>query len=67
MDRAAIAIDALYASDRSAPPHWQDKTQLKKELRAQVRRVVKPLSLEGWAKDIPQAVQDFAVLHYRKP
>ncbi len=67
LEQAALAIDALYASDDSAPPHWQHKTQLKKGLRAQVRRLVKDLGLDGWAKEIPHAVEHYAVGHFSKP
>jgi hypothetical protein len=67
LEHAALAIDALYASSSTAPAHWQDKTQLKKGLRRHVRLLVKDLGLEGWAKDIPNAVERYAVLHYSKP
>ena len=67
IQRAALAIDALYASDKTAPMHWQEKTQLKKGLRGKVRRMVKDLDLEGWAKQVPQAVEHYAVIHYSKP
>ena len=67
LEQAALAIDALYASDDTAPPHWQDKAELKKGLRGQVRRLVKDLGLDGWAKQIPQAVEHYAVMHHRKP
>ncbi|MEM0962270.1 MAG: HsdR family type I site-specific deoxyribonuclease [Bacteroidota bacterium] len=67
LEQAALAIDALYASDETAPPHWQDKSQLKKGLRGQVRRLVKDLGLDGWQKQVPQAVEHYAVLHHRKP
>lgn len=67
LQRAAAAIDALYASDDSAPAHWQEKTQLRKELRREVRLLVKDLGLEGWAKKVPQAVEHYAVIHYSKP
>lgn len=67
LERAALAIDALYASDETAPPHWQDKGQLKKDLRGRVRRLVRDLRLEGWAKQVPHAVEQYALLHYRKP
>ncbi len=67
LEQAALAIDALYVSDETAPPHWQDKAQLKKGLRGQVRRLVKDLGLEGWAGQVPQAVERYAVLHHRKP
>ena len=67
LEHAALAIDALYTSDVTAPPHWQDKAQLKKGLRGQVRRLVKDLGLSEWAKQIPQAVERYAVLHFSKP
>jgi len=67
IQQAALAIDAIYASDETAPAHWQDKTQLKKGLRGQVRRLVKDLGLEGWARQVPQAVEHYAVIHYSKP
>ncbi|MDP2314018.1 MAG: HsdR family type I site-specific deoxyribonuclease [Pseudomonadota bacterium] len=67
LQEAAAEIDALYASDVAAPTYWQDKDELKKELRGQVRRMIQHLGLEGWQKQIPVAVQEYAVLHYRKP
>ncbi len=67
IQRAAVAIDGLYGSDDTAPLHWQEKTQLKKDLRAQVRRSVKDLGLDGWQKEVPQAVEHYTVIHYSKP
>ena len=67
LQQVAVAIDALYASDDAAPMHWQDKPQLKKGLRGQVRRLVKDLGLDGWAKVVPQAVEHYATIHYSKP
>ena len=67
VELAAAAIDALYASDQTAPTYWQDKEVLKKELRGQVRRILQPLGLPGWQKDIPIEVEHYAVRHYRKP
>lgn len=67
IQQAAMAIDELYGSDDTTPLHWQEKTQLKKDLRAQVRRLVKDLGLDGWQKQVPQAVEQYAVIHYRKP
>ena len=64
---AAAAIDALYSSDLSAPTYWQDKSELKKELRGQVRRIIQHLALDGWQKQIPLDVEHYALLHYRKP
>jgi type I restriction enzyme R subunit len=67
MQEVAKAIDELYASDESAPPHWQDKAQMKKGLRSAVRKLVRTLDLPGWKKDIPMEVEHYAVLHYSKP
>ena len=67
LEEAAIAIDALYASDETAPYHWQERTYLKKELRQQVRRLLAPLKFEGWKDEIPKAVERYAVQHYAKP
>ena len=67
LEKAALAIDDLYASDATAPSYWQDKATLKKDLRAVVRRLLMPLALEGWAKELPQEIENFAVLHYGKP
>ena len=67
LQQVALAIDALYASDDEAPAHWQDRTQMRKGLRGKVRRLVKDLGLDGWKKEIPLAVEHYAVLHYSKP
>lgn len=64
---AAADIDTLYTSDESAPTYWQDKTELKKVLRGQVRRIIQSLGLDGWQKQIPLEVEHYAVLHYSKP
>jgi len=66
IQQAALAIDTLYASDETAPLHWQEKGQLKKNLRGQVRRLVRDLDLDDWAKQVPLAVEHYAVIHYSK-
>ena len=38
-----------------------------KGLRGKVRRLVKDLDLDGWAKQVPVAVEQYAVIHYGKP
>jgi type I restriction enzyme R subunit len=65
--QAAVFIDALYASDDTAPMHWQTKAELKKDLRGQVRRLIQHLGLDGWQKQVPLEVEHYAVLHYSKP
>ena len=66
LQKAALVIDALYASDETAPLHWQDKPQLCNELRAQVRRMVKYLGLQEWQKVVPHAVELYAFIYYKK-
>ncbi len=66
MELAAEQIDATYASDTSAPRLWQDRPQLRKELRREVAKIVRELGLPGWHKDVPHAVEQYALLHYRK-
>ena len=67
MHQAAAEIDALYTSEATAPPYWQDKTELRKELRGQVRRMIQHLGLEGWQKQVPLEVEAYAVIHYSRP
>ena len=67
MQLAAREIDALYASDTTAPTYWQDKTELRKELRGHVRRMIQHLGLQGWQKEIPLAVDQHAAVSYRTP
>jgi len=61
----AAAIDELYASDQSAPPGWQLKEQLKKELRQSVRKIILPAGLTEW-KTIPVRVEEYALKTYVK-
>jgi type I restriction enzyme R subunit len=67
LQQAAAEIDEIYASDDSAPLYWHDKGQLRKDLRGQVRRIIMHLGLDGWQKQIPQDIENYAVRHYRKP
>jgi type I restriction enzyme R subunit len=62
----AVAIERLYASDATAPHLWQEKGELKKQLRGEVRRLLMPLGVVGWEKDLPVAIEQFAILHYAK-
>lgn len=59
-------IDALYASDETAPPGWHDMEQVKKDLRQAVRRLVVEGGLKQFWKDIPPKVEDYALLKYMK-
>ena len=65
LQRLALEIDALYSSDELAPPHWQEKSALRRELRNRVRKVVFQLGGDAWRK-IPPQVDEFAVRHYSK-
>ncbi|HND31182.1 MAG TPA: DUF3387 domain-containing protein, partial [Myxococcota bacterium] len=67
LQQAAAEIDRLYTSEATAPPYWQDKTELRKELRGQVRRMIQHLGLEGWQKQVPLDVESYAILHYSRP
>jgi type I restriction enzyme, R subunit len=61
----AKAIHDLYDSEQTAPKLWQEKEQLKKSLRQQVRKLVYPLNLAGW-KSIPEQVEEFALKNFIK-
>jgi type I restriction enzyme R subunit len=67
VQEAAAEIDALYTSEATAPPYWQEKSELRKELRGQVRRKIQHLGLEGWQKLVPVEVDAYAVIHYSRP
>jgi type I restriction enzyme R subunit len=59
-------IDALYASDASAPPYWQDREGLRRELRQQVRRLALEVGLTR-VSELAAAVDEHAVKGYGKP
>jgi type I restriction enzyme R subunit len=63
LQEAAIAIDTLYTE---APRLWQDKRETKKALKQRVRRIVKEAELEGWKKEIPNQVEEYALKEYPK-
>ncbi len=65
LEVAAQAIDDIYRSDETAPLGWSRKSELRKELRGKVRRVVFPLGLKDW-RDIPALVDEFAMRYYAK-
>lgn len=58
-------VTGLYENDGSAPILWQDKSELKKGLRQQVRKQAHSFGLENW-KEIPDKVEEFAVKHMSK-
>ena len=65
LERLAMEIDDLYASDQSAPPGWHLKEQLRKSLRQEVRRILHPSGLSNW-KDLPAPIEDYALKTYLK-
>lgn len=65
LERLALEIDDLYASDQSAPAGWHLKEQLKKSLRQEVRRILHPSGLTNW-KDLPVPIEDYALKNYLK-
>jgi len=65
LEALAINVTALYEDDASAPILWQDKPELMKGLRQQVRKLVHAFGLNDW-KDIPDRVEEHAVKHMAK-
>ena len=65
LQKVALEIDDLYASDSTAPVGWHTKDQQKKEIRQKIRMMVFPLGLNDW-KGIPSKVEEFALKHYIK-
>jgi type I restriction enzyme R subunit len=58
-------VDDLYGSDKSAPPNWHLKEQLRKELRQLVRRLVHQAGLDD-LKAIPERIEEYALKNYVK-
>jgi type I restriction enzyme R subunit len=63
LQKIAVDIDALYTSKETAPKGWHLKEQMRKDLRATVRRIVYQQNIANW-KEIPASVEDFALKHY---
>lgn len=62
----AKEVEVVYASNDSAPKGWHQMEQLRKELRGTIRRILKPTSLKGWQKDIPNRVEEYALKNFIK-
>jgi type I restriction enzyme R subunit len=62
----AAAIADLYESDDTAPRLWQEKEGLRKSLRQQVRGLAKDAGFTA-LRDLPVAVEEFALKHFAKP
>jgi len=58
-------IDALYASDQTAPKGWQSREQLRKELRQQVRMKAHEAQVSDF-RELPVPVEEYALKHYAK-
>lgn len=63
LQQAALEIDTLYTS---APRLWQNKTETKKKLKRDVKRIIKALDLEGWQRTIPTEIETYAIREYPK-
>lgn len=61
----AADITALYKDDATAPARWQDKPELMKGLRQQVRKLAHGFGLTN-LKDIPDRVENYTVKHMAK-
>jgi len=65
LEALATEVTALYQDDTTAPTLWQDKPELMKGLRQQVRKLVHAFGLSDW-KNIPDRVEEHAVKHMAK-
>ena len=63
LQKIAIDIDTLYTSKETAPKGWHLKEQMRKDLRATVRKIVHHQNIANW-KEIPARVEEFALKHY---
>ncbi len=64
LQKVALDIENIYASDETAPIGWQYKEQLKKELRSQVKHIAFEAELD-W-QQVPVEVEKFALKHFVK-
>ena len=62
----ARAIDLLYTDPQEAPALWQDKPELRRELRGKVRRLLRTTGLVGWKDALPAAIDEHAGRHYAR-
>lgn len=62
----ATDIEQTYLSDESAPPGFHLRAEMRKELRQRVRRILQPTKLKGWDKDLPFAIEEYALKHFVK-
>jgi type I restriction enzyme R subunit len=45
---------------------WQDKEQLRRELRGKIRRLAKDVEINGWQKEIPTRIEEYAMKHLQR-
>lgn len=65
LGKLAGKIDALYASDDTAPAGWHLKEQLRKELRQEVRYRSYRAGIEA-LREVASRVEEYALRHYVK-
>jgi len=65
LQELAQAIDSLYASDQTAPRLWQDKDQLRKSLRGEVRVKLHSAGVPN-IKAVAEQIEEFALKHHAK-
>ena len=64
LEELAEVVHEVYEDDDTAPVGWHFKEELKKSLRKQVRRIIKPAGLD-W-KVVPPRVEEYALKNYIK-
>jgi len=65
IEELAEAINHLYANDQSAPRLWQEKDQLRKSLRGDVRVKLHSAGIPN-IKDVAEQIEEFALKHHAK-
>ncbi len=58
-----IQIELLYTDGETAPAGWPEKSELRKTLRQRVREMAHAHGMTN-LKDIPLAVEEFALKHF---
>ncbi len=58
-----IQIELLYTDSETAPAGWPEKSELRKTLRQRVRERAHAQGMTN-LKDIPLAVEEFALKHF---
>ncbi|MCB9229844.1 MAG: type I restriction endonuclease subunit R [Deltaproteobacteria bacterium] len=58
--KVASELTKLY---EEAPRGWEQREQLRRELRGKVRRMAREANVEGWQKDVPAHIEEYALKH----